>query len=174
MHDLTGHAAELRCLTRTDPDPRVRHRADALLVLAHRANSGGSGPRHGVLPEADSGLAAPLPGRRADRTGRSPACGTTADVAEHSRGGAGVRLGGFSAGLRLSGDHLDGGRPDRSAHAARLAGQPRDGLASIAIIWCSGMPGALGIARASGGVTPEADIVFQCFRRFELIRGFGD
>lgn len=35
MHDLTGHAAELRCLTRTDPDPRVRHRADALLVLAH-------------------------------------------------------------------------------------------------------------------------------------------
>ena len=35
MHDLTGHAAELRRLTRTDPDPRVRHRADALLVLAH-------------------------------------------------------------------------------------------------------------------------------------------
>src|SRR5215207_2015298 len=35
MVDLTGHVAELRQLTRTDPDPRVRHRADALLVLAH-------------------------------------------------------------------------------------------------------------------------------------------
>lgn len=35
MHDLRAHAAELRHLTRTDPDPRVRHRADALLLLAH-------------------------------------------------------------------------------------------------------------------------------------------
>ena len=35
MVDLTGHVAELHRLTRTDPDPRVRHRADALLVLAH-------------------------------------------------------------------------------------------------------------------------------------------
>ena len=35
MLDLTRHAAELRRLTRTDPDPRVRHRADALLVLAY-------------------------------------------------------------------------------------------------------------------------------------------
>src|SRR5215207_4209765 len=35
MLDLPGHPAELRRLTRTDPDPRVRHRADALLVLAH-------------------------------------------------------------------------------------------------------------------------------------------
>ena len=35
MLDLRGHAAELRRLTRTDPDPRVRHRADALLLLAH-------------------------------------------------------------------------------------------------------------------------------------------
>lgn len=34
MLDLTGHAETLRQLTRTDPDPRVRHRADALLVLA--------------------------------------------------------------------------------------------------------------------------------------------
>lgn len=34
MLELTGHAAELRRLTRTDPDPRVRHRADALLLLA--------------------------------------------------------------------------------------------------------------------------------------------
>jgi transposase len=33
--DLTGHVAELHRLTRTDPDPRVRHRADALLLLAH-------------------------------------------------------------------------------------------------------------------------------------------
>jgi transposase len=35
MHDLSAHAAELRHLTRTDPDPRLRHRADALLLLAH-------------------------------------------------------------------------------------------------------------------------------------------
>ncbi len=35
MVDLTEHAAALRRLTRTDPDPRVRHRADALLLLAH-------------------------------------------------------------------------------------------------------------------------------------------
>ncbi|MGA9525553.1 MAG: helix-turn-helix domain-containing protein [Myxococcaceae bacterium] len=35
MLALTGHAEELRRLTRTDPDPRVRHRADVLLMLAH-------------------------------------------------------------------------------------------------------------------------------------------
>jgi transposase len=35
MPDLSGHVAELQRLTRTDPDPRVRHRADALLLLAH-------------------------------------------------------------------------------------------------------------------------------------------
>jgi transposase len=35
MLDLTGHGAELRRLTRSDSDPRVRHRADALLLLAH-------------------------------------------------------------------------------------------------------------------------------------------
>ncbi len=35
MVDLTEHAAALRRLTRTDPDPRVRHRTDALLLLAH-------------------------------------------------------------------------------------------------------------------------------------------
>jgi transposase len=34
MLDLTGHAETLRGLTRTDSDPRVRHRADALLALA--------------------------------------------------------------------------------------------------------------------------------------------
>jgi transposase len=32
--DLAPHRASLRHLTRTDPDPRVRHRADALLVVA--------------------------------------------------------------------------------------------------------------------------------------------
>jgi transposase len=32
--DLTSHRATLRRLTRTDPDPRVRHRADALLLVA--------------------------------------------------------------------------------------------------------------------------------------------
>jgi transposase len=35
MLDLSPYTAELRHLTRTDPDPRVRHRADALLLLAH-------------------------------------------------------------------------------------------------------------------------------------------
>jgi transposase len=34
MLDLTGHVETLRRLTRTDPDPRVRHRADALLLVA--------------------------------------------------------------------------------------------------------------------------------------------
>lgn len=32
--DLTSHRPTLRHLTRTDPDPRVRHRADALLLVA--------------------------------------------------------------------------------------------------------------------------------------------
>jgi transposase len=32
--DLTLHHATLRHLTRTDPDPRVRHRADGLLLVA--------------------------------------------------------------------------------------------------------------------------------------------
>lgn len=32
--DLTPHRATLRHLTRTDADPRVRHRADALLLVA--------------------------------------------------------------------------------------------------------------------------------------------
>jgi transposase len=35
MLNLMGHDVELRRLTRTDPDPRVRHRADALLLVAH-------------------------------------------------------------------------------------------------------------------------------------------
>lgn len=32
--DLTSHHAPLHHLTRTDPDPRVRHRADGLLLVA--------------------------------------------------------------------------------------------------------------------------------------------
>jgi transposase len=35
MLEWTSHTTELRRLTRTDRDPRVRHRADALLLLAH-------------------------------------------------------------------------------------------------------------------------------------------
>ena len=35
MVELNGQVAELHHLTRTDPDPRVRHRADALLLVAH-------------------------------------------------------------------------------------------------------------------------------------------
>jgi len=34
MIDLTPHRSALLRLTRTDPDPRVRHRADALLLVA--------------------------------------------------------------------------------------------------------------------------------------------
>lgn len=34
MNDLAPHRATLLRLTRTDPDPRVRHRADGLLLLA--------------------------------------------------------------------------------------------------------------------------------------------
>lgn len=33
--ELAPHAATLRHLTRTDPDPHVRHRADGLLLVAH-------------------------------------------------------------------------------------------------------------------------------------------
>ena len=32
--ELAGHHRALTCLTRTDPDPRVRHRADGLLLVA--------------------------------------------------------------------------------------------------------------------------------------------
>jgi hypothetical protein len=32
--DLTPHRLTLRHVTRTDPDPHVRHRADALLLIA--------------------------------------------------------------------------------------------------------------------------------------------
>ena len=34
MRELTSHVDALRHLTRTEPDPRVRHRADALVVRA--------------------------------------------------------------------------------------------------------------------------------------------
>jgi transposase len=34
MHDLSAHIETLRHLTRTDADPRVRHRADVLLLVA--------------------------------------------------------------------------------------------------------------------------------------------
>lgn len=32
--DLAPHLATLRHVTRTDPDPRVRHRADGLVLVA--------------------------------------------------------------------------------------------------------------------------------------------
>ncbi len=34
MADLAPHRATSRRLTRTDPDPRVRHRADGLVLVA--------------------------------------------------------------------------------------------------------------------------------------------
>lgn len=79
MLDLAGHAAELRRLTRTDPDPRARHRADALLLLASGRSmeevSQGMGRctkrirvwRRRVLAEGRPGLA------DRPRTGRPPA-----------------------------------------------------------------------------------------------------
>lgn len=69
MLDLSAHAAELRRLTRTDPDPRVRHRADAVLLLAHGRSVAEAAPDSGCctkrirvwrrrfLAEGRSGLA---------------------------------------------------------------------------------------------------------------------
>lgn len=79
MLDLAGHAAERRRVTRTDPDPRVRHRADALLLLAggrsmeEVAQGMGRGAkrirvwRRRFLAEGRTGLA------DRPRTGRPPA-----------------------------------------------------------------------------------------------------
>jgi transposase InsO family protein len=51
MRDLRAHAAELRRLTRTDPDPRVRHRADALRRLAHGRSVEEAAPDSGCCPK---------------------------------------------------------------------------------------------------------------------------
>ncbi|HKO34813.1 MAG TPA: helix-turn-helix domain-containing protein [Candidatus Limnocylindria bacterium] len=51
MHELQGHVAELHRLTRTDPDPRVRHRADALLVVAHGSRVDAAAHAIGCCPK---------------------------------------------------------------------------------------------------------------------------
>ena len=76
MPDLSEHVETLRHLTRTDPDPRVRHRADALLLVAqgHRVEAAAHALgcsakrvrawRQRFLAEGRDGLAdRPRPGR---------------------------------------------------------------------------------------------------------------
>lgn len=46
--DLTPHRRTLRHLTRTDPDPRVRHRADALLLIANGSSLSQAASRLGA------------------------------------------------------------------------------------------------------------------------------
>jgi transposase len=84
MVDLTEHAETLRGLTRTDPDPRVRHRADALLLLARGRSVEDTAQamgccskrirvwRHRLLTEGRTGLA------DRPRPGRPPALGAAA------------------------------------------------------------------------------------------------
>jgi transposase len=50
--DLTPHRATLRHLTRTDPDPRVRHRADALLLVASGLSFSQAATRLGACPKS--------------------------------------------------------------------------------------------------------------------------
>lgn len=48
--DLTPHRCTLRHLTRTDPDPHVRHRADALLLVANGLSVRQAAAQLGVCP----------------------------------------------------------------------------------------------------------------------------
>jgi transposase len=48
--DLTPHRDTLRHLTRTDPDPRVRHRADALLLVASGLSVSQAASQLGACP----------------------------------------------------------------------------------------------------------------------------
>lgn len=50
--DLTPHRDELRRLSRTDSDPRVRHRADGLLLLAGGLSGGATARRLGCAPNS--------------------------------------------------------------------------------------------------------------------------
>jgi transposase len=50
--DLTPHRATLRHLTRTDPDPRVRHHADALLLIANGLSLGQAATQLGQSPRS--------------------------------------------------------------------------------------------------------------------------
>ena len=141
MRELTSHAAELRRLTRTDGDPRVRHRADALLQLAQGRSgedaahamgcctSGVGVWRRRFLAEGRPGLA--------DR----PRSGRPA-LLDGGRGAIGDGSGGLAAGLWLPRDDLDGGRSRRPAHATRLASQSGDRRARLAATGVSLSPPA--------------------------------
>lgn len=48
---LAPHRATLRHLTRTDPDPRVRHRADALLLVANGRSFNQAAAQLGACPK---------------------------------------------------------------------------------------------------------------------------
>jgi transposase len=50
--DLTPHRATLRHLTRTDPDPRVRHRADALVRVASGLSFSRAAAQLGACPKS--------------------------------------------------------------------------------------------------------------------------
>jgi transposase len=50
--DLTPHRATLRHLTRTDPDPHVRHRADALLLVASGLSVTQAATQLGACPKS--------------------------------------------------------------------------------------------------------------------------
>jgi transposase len=50
--DLTPHRSLLRHLTRTDPDPGVRHRADALLLVAHGRSFSQAASQLGACPKS--------------------------------------------------------------------------------------------------------------------------
>ncbi len=112
---LAPCADDLRGLTRTDPDPRVRRRAHALLLVAEgrtvaavaRAVRDGAEP-HPRLAGPVSGGRPPGPRRRAAL--RSPA--------QAERRGAGVPRGGAGGeppGVRAAGHGLEHPRPARGA-----------------------------------------------------------
>ncbi len=50
MMDLAPHLDHLHRITRTDPDPRVRHRADSLLLLANGMTQAGTARWAGCAP----------------------------------------------------------------------------------------------------------------------------
>ena len=137
MLDLTGHGAELRRLTRSDADPRVRHRADALLLLAHGRSVDEAAHDMGCCAKRIRVWRRRFLAEGRQGAGGSAPPGTPPEAECSSAGGAGVRLGRLPAGLWLSGDHLDGGRLGRSARAARLDGQSGDRLAHAGGGWAT-------------------------------------
>ena len=120
--DLAPHATTLRHLTRTDPDPHVRHRADGLLLIAHGLSLTQAARVFGCarnslhawgqrfLAEGRDGLA------DRGRRGRPPKLDAAArDLLEAALTSSPLDLGSRS--------RRDSGRPDRPARATRLGRQ---------------------------------------------------